>query len=323
MKAIVYEQYGTPEELQMKEIPIPDINNEEVLIQAKASSINSWDWDLLTGKPLVYRLFFGLTKPRIKVIGCDIAGTVVKVGNKVKNLKYGDEVMGDISAGKWGAYAEYVVAHEDELIVKPEILSFEEAATIPHTFVLAYQSLFGHHPLKQGDKLLINGAGGGVGTFALQLAKHVGAEVTCVDRAEKLPFLKNLGADQVIDFKKEDFTSNGILYNRIVDVTIQRSLFRYTRSIVPGGSLVVIGGKVKYLLQIAIFGFLISIFNKKKYQLLIHKANKELEQVLPLISQGILKPVVNKIFGLTDTREAFEYYQNGNFVGKIVIQMEK
>jgi NADPH:quinone reductase-like Zn-dependent oxidoreductase len=212
MKAIVYHKYGSPEELKLQEIPKPIPKDNEALVKVVAVSINSWDWDLLRGEPLLIRMW-GLFKPRYHILGSDIAGFVEAVGPKVKYLKPGDQVFGDLSSYGWGGFAEYVCAPEHALALKPANVTFEQAASIPQAGVLAYQGLFDYGKIKSGETVLINGAGGGVGTFAIQIAKSLGAQITGVDSHEKLEMLKELGADHTIDYKKEDFTNTGKHYD--------------------------------------------------------------------------------------------------------------
>ena len=210
MKAIVFTQYGSPEGLELKEVPKPAPKDDELLVRIHASSINSWDWESLNGVPFINRLMFGLLKPRPgkQRLGADIAGTVVSAGSRVTRFQPGDEVFGDLW-DNWGGFAEYACARETGMELKPENSTFEEAAAVPQAGVLALQAIRKVGNLNPGQKVLINGAGGGVGTFAIQLAKLSGTEVTGVDASHKLDVMRSVGADHVIDFGKEDFTSPG------------------------------------------------------------------------------------------------------------------
>jgi len=201
MKAIVFTQYGLPDGLELKEVPKPEPRDDELLIRVHASSINSWDWEFLTGKPIINRLFYGLFKPRPgkQILGSDVSGTVEAIGKAVKRFQPGDEVFGDLW-DNWGGFAEYACAKETALELKPLHSTFAEAASVPQAGVLALQGLLKAGQLKPGQKVLINGAGGGVGTFAVQIAKHWGAEVTGVDAPHKLDIIRSVGADHVIDF---------------------------------------------------------------------------------------------------------------------------
>ncbi len=233
MKAIVYSRYGGPEVLQIKEIEKPFPKDDEVLIKVRAVSINDWDFGLLRGD-FINRLNNGLVKPKIKILGSDIAGQIEAVGKNVTRFKTGDEVYGDMS-GYWGGFAEYTCALEKSLELKPSAMSFEQAAAIPQAAMLAVQSLIDKGKIKSGQKILINGAGGGVGTFAVQIAKLYGVELTGVDSTDKLHMLYSIGFDHVIDYTKEDFTKIDQCYDLILDVKTNRSIFAYSRALRPNG----------------------------------------------------------------------------------------
>ncbi|MBF0351300.1 MAG: NAD(P)-dependent alcohol dehydrogenase [SAR324 cluster bacterium] len=320
MKAIVYTQYGLHEELKLENIEKPTPKDEEVLIKVYAVSINDWDWQLLQGIPFVNRVENGFREPKkIKILGSDIAGRIEAVGKKVKQFKVGDEVYGDLS-GNWGGFAEYVCARETALALKPASMTFEEAAAIPQAAMLAVQGLLDKGNLQQGQKILINGAGGGVGTFGVQLAKLFGAEVTGVDSAEKLDMMRSMGFDHVIDYKKEDFTRNGQCYDLILDNKMNRSLSEYLRALSPNGIYVVAGGDTAKIFQVFLLGPLISLFSKKRMCVVILKPNKDLAYMNDLFEAGKVKPVIDeKSYTLSDVPEAFRYYGEGQHKGKVVI----
>lgn len=320
MKAVVYTKYGLPEVLHLRELKRPAPKDSEVLVKIYATSVNSWDWDLLTGKPYLYRLLFGLLKPKYNILGCDIAGRIEAVGKNVSKFKAGDEVFGDIS-GLWGGFAEYVCTPEDKLFLKPSFMNYEEAAAIPQAAVLALQSLTDIRPVKEGDKILINGAGGGVGTFAVQMAKSFGAHVTAVDKTGKLELLRSIGADYVIDCTKEDFTKNGQQYNLIIDVVSNRSVFEYKKSLLPEGILTMVGGTIPSLLQTGLGGPLMTRKGKKHFGLLVHKQNKNLNLINELIETGKVKPIIDKCFPLSQTPEALRYLGEGRVKGKVVVRV--
>ena len=322
MKAIVYEKYGSPDVLVLKEIEKPVPNENEVLINVHAASINSWDWDMLTGRPLEYRLFFGLLKSKYKILGCDVAGKVEAVGKNTKQFSPGDHVFGDLCEGSWGGFAEYACAREHELSLKPEHMTFEEAAATPQAGLLALHGLCDKREIKPGEKILINGAGGGVGTFGIQMAKSFGAEVTGVDSTGKLDMLRSLGADHVIDYTQEDFTKNGMRYDRILDVKTNRSVFDYLRALNANGIYVTVGGKSARILQLVLLGPLICKTGNKKLALLMHKPNKDISVLNEFFESGKVTPVIDKCFPLTETAEAFKYFGEGQFKGKIVIQLK-
>ncbi len=321
MKAIVLTKYGSPDGLKLVVIPQPVPKTNEVLVEVHAASINSWDWEIVKGTPFVNRMTFGLFKPKKNVIlGCDIAGMVVALGGNVKRLKVGDKVFGDISKSGWGGFAEFVCTDENALSLKPEKLSFVDAAASPQAGLLAVQGLLRIGHLKKGQKVLINGAGGGAGTFAVQIAKHLGTEVTGVDSAEKLATIKSLGADHVIDYAKVDFTKNGKKYDLIWDVMTTRSISAYKRALLPKGEYVTVGGYTPKLLRVILFGRLFP--GDKKIRLLIHKPNKSLDLLIRFFEEGKVKPVIDKFFPLNKVPEAFRYFGEGQFKGKVVIKLE-
>lgn len=322
MKAAVYDQYGSPDVLELKEVERPSPKEDEVLLKVYAASINSWDWDMLTGVPYEYRLLSGVLSPKkTNILGCDIAGRVEKVGKNVKKLKLGDEVYGDLSEGGWGGFAEYVCAHESQLELKPFSMSFEEAAATPQAALLALQAFQTKNEITQGDTILINGGCGGVGTFAIQLGKAFGAEVTAVDSTEKLEKMRSLGADHTIDYTKEDFTTNGKFYDLIIDVRSNRSVFDYERSLGPNGVYASVGGKTFSILQLVLLGPLIKKKDNKKLTLVMHKPNKGLSTINELFESGKIKPVIDKCFLLNEITEAFRYFGEGHFKGKVVVKV--
>ena len=318
MKAIVYHEYGQPEVLKLEEVDKPIPKDNEVLIKVHAVSINDWDWGLLRGKPFVNRIMFGILKPK-KILGSDIAGKVVAMGKDVKKFKKGDEVFGDISSGDWGGFAEYVRARENALTIKPASITFEQAAAMPQPGILALHGVR-RGQIQKGQKVLINGAGGGAGSFAIQIAKSFGAEITGVDNAEKLDMMRSIGADHVIDYKKEDFTRNGETYDFILDFAAHHSFFDYKRALNPKGIYIVVGGST--IFQTVLLGLLISIVSGKKMSLLLHKPNKDLDSLIKLIETGKVKPIIDKVYPLSKTAEALRYFGEGHAKGKIVITVE-
>lgn len=320
MKAIVYEKYGLPDVLHLKEIEKPVPKDNEVLVKVHAVSINDWDRWLLRGKPFVNRQMFGLLRPK-KILGCDIAGLVEVVGRNVKQFQPGDEVFGDLSGGNWGGFAEYACAREDELILKPASIAFEAAAAIPQAGILALQSIR-KGQIQQGQKVLVNGAGGGAGSFTVQIAKSLGTEVTGVDSTEKLDMMRSIGADHVIDYKKEDFTKNGQLYDTILDNAAYHSISDYRRSLSPNGTYVALGGSSARISLFILLGPLISAAGNKKMVMLFHKANKGLDSLIELIEADKVKPIIDKIYPLSDAAEALRYFEAGHAKGKVVLTME-
>ena len=322
MKAIVYRTYGSPEVLKLQEIPKPIPKDKEVLVKVVAVSVNSWDWDLLRGEPILIRMW-GLFRPGYNILGSDIAGVVENVGSEVKNLNPGDEVFGDLSASGWGGFAEYVCAPENALALKPANMTFEQAASLPQAGVLAYQGLFDYGKIESGKKVLINGAGGGVGTFAIQIAKSIGTQITGVDSHDKLDMLKELGAEYVLDYRKENFTKTGKKYDLIIDNVANRSLSDYKRALNPGGIYVMVGGSMSTILQAMLFSKLLSTFGTKKLEILAHKPNKDLDALIELYDSGAYQPILEKTYSLSETPEALRLLGEGKAFGKVVILVDK
>jgi NADPH:quinone reductase-like Zn-dependent oxidoreductase len=322
MKAILYEKYGTTDVLKLKEIKIPAPKDKEVLVKVHAASVNSWDWDLLRGKPFLNRMG-GLLKPKYSILGADISGRVEAIGSNVTHLMPGDEVFGDISWCGWGGFAEYVCVHEDALSLKPASMTFDQAAAIPQAAVLALQGLRKKGQITEGQTVLLNGAGGGVGTFALQIAKLHGAEVTCVDSTEKLEMLKAYGADYVIDYTKEDFNQKKKSYDLILDVVGTRSIYDYKRVLNPNGTYVMVGGSLSLIMQLLCLGPLISKTEKKKMNILVHKPNKKDQDILKeLFVSGKVVPVIDRRYKLNQVKEAIRYLGEGYAKGKVIVSME-
>jgi NADPH:quinone reductase-like Zn-dependent oxidoreductase len=319
MKAIVYTKYGSPDVLELKEIDKPVPRDSEVLIKVHAVSLNDWDLGLLDGD-FVNRLLNGFSKPKIKILGSDIAGEIVDVGASVKKFKIGDAVYGDLS-GTWGGLAEYVCASEDKLAMKPGRMSFEDAAAIPQAGMLAVQGLLDKGQLQRGQKILVNGAGGGVGTFAIQIAKSYDVEMTGVDTAAKLEMMKSLGYHHVIDYRKEDFTRTGEQYDLILDVKTKRSVVDYARALRRGGKYVTVGGDMNRILQMLFIGPLISLTTKKKMTLVVLKTNKDLGFMNDLFEKGKLKPIIDGPYRLEETARAFRMFSEGKHKGKVVIRV--
>jgi NADPH:quinone reductase-like Zn-dependent oxidoreductase len=323
MKAIVYTTYGPPEVLQLKEVEKPIPKDNEVLVKIFAASVNSWDWDQLRGKQFLVRLIGGLQKPRYPILGADIAGRVEDTGKNVKDFRPGDEVFGDIAGAGFGGFAEYVAVPEGMLAKKSPALSFSQAAALPQAGLLALQGLRYNGEIKQGQKILINGAGGGVGTLALQFAKSCGAEVTCVDSAGKFDLLRSLGADHLIDYTKEDYTRNGRQYDKILDVTAHRNVADYKRALRPGGTFAMIGGSMGGLLfKLMFLGPVLSRFGNKKLGIMGYKPNRnDLNLLSRLFEEGKVVPVIDKVYPLSEVPFALQRLGEGHARGKLVISI--
>jgi len=318
MKAIVYHTYGSPAVLKLEEVAKPTPKDDEVLIKIHAASVNSWDWDLLRGKPFLARMDSPF-KPKYKILGCDVAGQVEAVGKNVKQFQPGDAVFGDLSGCGWGGFAEYVCAQENALTLKPAAMTFAQAAAIPQAGVLALQGLRDQSQIQPGQKVLINGAGGGMGTFAIQMAKFWGAEVTGVDSTRKLAVMRTLGADHVIDYTQADFTQNGQRYDLILDAVAHRSLFDYKRALSPTGTLIIVGGSMGTIFQTLLLGTWFSKTGSQKLGLLIHQPNKDLALLIELFTAGKVVPVIGRTYPLAETAAAFYALGAGDAQGKLVI----
>ena len=321
MKAIVFTKYGSPDDLQLTEVKKPAPGDDELLVRVHASSINSWDWEYLNGTPFVNRLMFGILKPKPgkQRLGADIAGTVEIVGKNVTRFHPGDEVFGDLW-DSWGGFAEYACAHESAMELKPANSTFAEAASVPQAGVLALQGILKAGQLNPGQKVLINGAGGGVGTFAVQIAKNWGAEVTGVDASHKLDIIRSVGADHVIDFTQDDFTKTGERYDLVVDCQNFRSMFDHKRALNPGGTYAMVGGSIPRVYQLWLFSAIgRMIRDNRKLCLVAEGPNKGLRDLKELIGAGKLVPVIDSSYPLSEVPEALRYFGEGKHKGKIVI----
>lgn len=323
MKAIVFRKYGTPEDLELTEVPKPTPKPNELLIKVHASSINSWDWEYLNGTPFINRLMFGLLKPKAgkQILGADVAGTVEAVGNDVSRFQPGDDVFGDLW-DNWGGFAEYACAPETSLELKPATSTFIEAAAVPQAGVLALCGIRKAAPLQHGQKVLINGAGGGVGTFAIQLAKLSGSEVTGVDAAHKLDNIRALGADHVVDYARQDFTKTGATYDLIIDCQLTRPLRDIKRALAPGGTCAIIGGPLTSVFQLLAQGFLGSLLGEsRKISLVADGPNKGLADLRDLIEAGRLASSIDRTYKLSEVPAALRYFGGGHHKGKIAISI--
>jgi NADPH:quinone reductase-like Zn-dependent oxidoreductase len=320
MKAIVNTKFGTPDVLELKEVEKPTPKDNEVLIKVHVTSVTFSDMMLVTGKPFVGRLSgLGLLKPALKTPGSEIAGRVETVGRNVRQFRPGDEVFGDLSVCGRGGYAEYVCAPEHVLTLKPANISFEEAAAVPETALVALQALRDHGQIQKGQKVLIYGASGGIGTFAVQIAKYFEAEVTGVCSTGNLEMVCSIGADHVIDYTQEDFTQHGPQYDLIVASAGYRSIFDYKRALRPGGRYVSTGGSMKQVFQGLLLGPFVSMGGSKKLGAMVVKPNKDLGFMKELLEAGNVTPVIDRRYPLREVAEALKYYGKGHARGKVVI----
>ena len=320
MKAIVFKEYGPPDVLRFDDIAKPTPKDDEVLVEVHAASVNYVDWQVLRGKSFLLRLLNGVRKPKHNVLGDDVAGRIEAIGVNVKEFKPGDEVFG---ISDFDAFAEYACVKEEYVGLKPANISFEQAAAVPYAGVTALVGLRDKGQIKTGQKVLINGASGGVGTFAVQIAKSFGAEVTGVCSTSKLEMVRSIGADQVIDYTQEDFTKSEQRYDLIFDVAAYRSIFDYRRALNPEGIYILVGGSMARFSQAMILGPLISMAGSKKLDSLgWAKPNiEDFAYTSELLEGGKVVPHIDRCYPLSEVPEALRYYGGGHAQGKVVITM--
>ena len=321
MKAFTRSEYGPPHVLRLEEVPTPTPQNGEILARVHAASVNMADVDYLTGQPKIARLATGWQRPRNSGLGLDFAGVVVSVGDQVSGFEPGDEVFGDLTAFGFGAFAELVCAPESAFAAKPRGLTFEEAAAVPQAAVMAAQGLLKPRPIRSGDKVLINGAGGNIGPFAVQIAKHLGAEVTGVDAPGKLDFIRSLGADRVIDYTVEDFTAMADRYDRVLDVASHSTISEARGVLRPRGRYVIVPGSILGTLRAMVLGPLSSVFASRRVGMLAWKPFEPgaVAFLTDLLEQGHIRAAIDRAYDFEDIPEALRYQAEGNATGKIVV----
>jgi NADPH:quinone reductase-like Zn-dependent oxidoreductase len=322
MKAIVCKKYGSPDTLQLKEVPKPTPRDNEVLVKIHAASVNAADVEIIRGAWSMRMQ--GPLRPKHKIPGSDIAGVVEEVGRNVTKFKPGDEIFGDMFMAGFGAFAEYKCAPEKELYIKPKGMTFEQASCYPQSGLIALQGLRNKHPVLPGQKVLINGAGGGMGTFAVQIAKHFEAEVTGVDHTSKMGMLREIGADHVMDYTKEDYTKTGKTYDLILDVVACRKAKEYVGALSDNGNFVIVGGSRATIFKVVFLGSLITRNTNKKMGLNDWSSdkNEDMKFLMELFEKGKVKPVIDKCYQLEKVPEAYRYLEEGHVKGKLVIMME-
>ncbi len=324
MKAYTIKNYGDPNKvLRLIEAEQPKPKNAEVLVKVCATTINDYDWCIASGKPLAYRLFFGIFRPRkkLRIPGMEVAGIVEQVGNNVTKFKAGDTVYGDISEFGFGSFAEFLCIDEKAVVLKPDSMSFEEAASIPHAAMLALQGLQDVGQIKDGQKILINGGGGGVGSFGLQIAKLYNTYVIGVDTGDKLKMMETQGFDKVIDYKKEDFTKSELQYDLILDCKTNRSLWKFLKVLKPEGKYVSIGGKSGKILQILYMRPILKLYSKKRVHMVMLKTNKNLEYINQLYSENKIQCMIDGPYPFDKIPWAIQRFGDGLHHGKIVISV--
>ena len=324
IKAIVHRCYGPPEVLRLEEIEKPTPADDEVLVRVQAASANPLDWHYMRGTPYVMRLDAGLGAPKSARLGVDFAGKVEAVGKDVKRFKPGDEVFG----GRTGAFGEYVTVREERaVVIKPAAVTFEQAAAVPIAALTALQGLRDKGHLQAGQKVLINGASGGVGTFAVQLAKALGAEVTGVCSTRNVDLVRSIGADHVIDYTQENFTEGGPRFDLVLDMVGNHSLLDVTRALKPDGTLVIVGGSNEGVwvgpMARPLMAFVLSPFVSQQLAFLLADLNKEdLQVVSDMMQDGRVTAVIDRRYRLSEVPEAIRYLEEGHARGKVVINLE-
>ena len=316
MKAFVHERYGPPEILRIAEVDKPVPNADEVLVKVLAVSVNAADWHVLRGRPLFSRATLGLRRPKHQILGVDVAGQVEALGGDVTRFKPGDEVYANLLDHGFGGFAEYVSAPGDVMAAKPATLSFEEAAAVPMAAVTALQGLGHHGDIQPGQQVLVNGATGGVGSFAVQLAKASGAEVTAVTSTRNLELVRSLGADHVVDYTTTDFAAGGRRYDRILDTVGNRSVRDLRRALAEGGKAAVTGfTSVRRLLGVSLRG------GKDVAQVQAHVTAKELELLSELIEAGKVRPQIDRRYPFAELPAAIAYLEQGHARAKVVAEV--
>lgn len=322
MKAVMRDRYGSPDVMQVKEIERPTVVEGTVLVRIVASSVNAFDWRMLEGKPFLARLSEGLGSPKHSILGADIAGCVEAVGPGVLDFQPGDAVFGDLGMAGCGGFAEYVAAPARSLALIPAGLSFEDAAALPMAGIAALQSLRDVAKVQPGQKVLIHGAAGGVGTFAVQIARLFGAEVTALCSTGKLDLMRSLGADHVLDYTKEDFARRPERYDVILGVNGNRSLGDFRRALAPGGLYVMTGGGNRQLFQALLLGGLTSAFRSTKVKIAETAPTRaDLEHLADLALQGKIRPVIDRTYSLEQVPDAVRYVEQGLGRGKVLVRL--
>ncbi|MBD2211242.1 NAD(P)-dependent alcohol dehydrogenase [Nostoc linckia FACHB-104] len=323
MRAIVQTEYGSTDVLSLKEVDKPVVSDDGVLVQVYAASVNAGDWHLMRGTPFLIRLMFGgLLKPKIKILGKDVAGRVEAVGKDVTQFKPGDEVFGDLSECGFGTFAEYVCATEAALVLKPVGTTFEEAATVPGAALAALQGLRDVGQIQSGQKVLINGASGGIGSFAVQIAKALGAEVTALCSTKKMDMVRALGADHIIDYTQTEVTQDGQRYDLMLDAAAYRSVFDYLPALTTEGTYVLVGGSTAQYFQAMFLGDWISRTSRRKVKCLALKPNQtDLVTLREFMVAGKIAPFIDQRYSLSEVPAAIRHLEQRQVLGKVVIRV--
>lgn len=323
MHAVVYSTYGGPEVLEFADVEKPTPDTDEVLIRVVAASVGAGDWHLLRGTPLLIRLIYGgYRRPTFPILGVDIAGRVEAVGRAVTGFERGDEVLADLSEHGFGGFAEYVCVPETAVVSKPAAVPFEVAASIPTSAVAALQALRDTGRLQAGERVLINGASGGVGTFAVQIAKFLGAEVTAVCSTAKMEMVRSIGADHVIDYTKADVTETGERYDLVLDTAGSHPMRAYRRVLTQSGRYVMVGGPTRRFIAALVLGPVVSILGRRQFSGFSLKPDTDdLRFLIELLESGELTPVIDRRYPLQEVPAAIQYLESGRAAGKVVISV--
>jgi NADPH:quinone reductase-like Zn-dependent oxidoreductase len=321
MKAMVRDTYGPPTQLRLEDVQRPVPGDGEVLVRVHTAGVNAGDWHLLRGTPLAFRLVEGLFTPKHRIIGTDISGRVEAVGPRVSQFRVGDEVFGELSRSGFGGYAEYVAVPERGVARRPANISFEEAAAVPTSGLTALQGLRKGN-IRPGQRVLIHGASGGVGTFAVQLAKASGAEVTAVCGPRSVDVVRAIGADHVLEYTTSDFARERQKYDLILAANGDRSIWDYKRALSPNGAYVMTGGSNRQLFEALFLGPLLSLGNQKFGNLLTRPNQPDLELLKDFIEGGKVKPAIDRRYGLTEVSDAIRYIEEGHARGKVVVTVD-
>ena len=321
MKAVVYERYGPPEVLELRDLPEPTPGDGEVVVRVRAAGTNAGDWHLMRGDPFLVRLVVGgITRPKHPVLGGNVAGTVEAVGPGVTDLAPGDDVVGELSEYGYGGFAEQVRGPATAFVRKPEAVSFVEGAALPTAGITALQALRDGGGLKTGERVLVNGASGGVGTFAVQIAKVMGAHVTGVCSTRNLELVGSIGADEVVDYTRTDITEGGARFDLVIDVAAFRSFMDYRGILTPGGRYVLVGGAPARTYQIMLLGPLVSMVGDRTMKFFITQpTSDDLKTLLDWMADGRIRTVLDRTYPLAEVPEAIRYLETGRARGKVVI----
>ena len=323
MKAIVQTEYGSPDVLSLREVDRPVVSDSKVLVRVHATSVHAGDWHLMRGTPWLIRLIFGgLFKPKTQILGTDMAGTVEAIGSEVTQFKLGDQVFGDLSECGFGGFAEYVSVPESALVLKPENLTFEEAAIVPVSALAALKGLRDVGKIRSGQEVLINGAAGGVGSFAVQIAKANGAIVTAVCSSRNTEMVRAIGADHILDYTQIDITQTEQQYDLILDIAAYRSPFDYLPILKPKGTYVIVGGSITRIFQVMIFGSLISkLTGRNILPLASNPSQTDLLALKSMIESGTIVPIIDRTYNLSEVPEAIRRLEERKVSGKIAIRL--